>query len=142
MNNTGALKDNKGMTIVEVMVGFVILTVIMAGVYHLIKFGSNMFYESRDIRSGQTEFESELYKNNPADSVAHKDSEGTLSSGAYVLKPENESAKRPGSDADCPDTEIKLFTSSSSYNKFYSYSYPESAKYGETFGVKVYGFEK
>ena len=139
MSNGSLHKDNKGMTMVEIMVGFVILTLIMTGVYQLIKFGSNMFYESSDVRNGQTEFESELYKISPDAGVAKREDEKTLGSGTYVLEPVSESAKRPGVDAECTDTTIRLFSGGG--KELYSYNYPEGASYSDHFGIKVYGIE-
>ncbi|MBR6328710.1 MAG: prepilin-type N-terminal cleavage/methylation domain-containing protein [Lachnospiraceae bacterium] len=132
MKRPDMVKDNKGMTLVEVLVGFVILTIIMAGVYHLISFGSKMLYESTDITRGQQEFEEELYKNSPDASVAKKDGSlgATLSQGAYVLKPASSNAH----------TEIELFSAADSENKLYCYTY--DGKFSDSFGIRVYGFEK
>ncbi len=133
-------KDDRGMTIVEVMVGFVILTIIMAGVYQLIRFSSNMMYESKDMRNGQTAFEEELYKTSPT-GVVDRHKETTLGKGAYVLEPASESAKKPGA-GDYTATKINMFSSADkSINDLYSYGYSDSADYSDTFGIKVYGFE-
>jgi len=53
-------KDNSGMTIVEVLMGFVILSILMGAVISLISFSSNMMYKSVDLKNAQEEMERNL----------------------------------------------------------------------------------
>lgn len=62
--------NNQGMTMVEIMVGFVILVVLMGGLFNLISFSSNMVKNSVDMKNAQIEVWSEAYKNEPGDVVS------------------------------------------------------------------------
>ncbi len=129
-------KDNRGMTLVEVMMGFVILTIIMVGVYHMINFGSNMLYESIDMKKGQEQFEEELYKKSPDDEVVQSKKEETFAHGDLKLV---YSGRFKGAEGVVvPD--IELFTGNKMYNILNSYTY--KGDYSEKYGIKVYGFAR
>lgn len=54
MKESNVLKvNNKGMTMVEVLMGFAILSIILGGVITIIKFSSNMYFRSADMRREQ-----------------------------------------------------------------------------------------
>ena len=126
--------DDKGMTMMEVLVGFVILTIIMTGVYHMIRFGSNMLYESTDMRRGQTQFEEALYKSTPDASVVTRDNLGTVG-GDFKLTPTGKFKDK--------QQNVELFVSEeASYIAPSMYSYTYDGDYSERFGLRVYGFEK
>ena len=126
--------DDKGMTMMEVLVGFVILTIIMTGVYHMIRFGSNMLYESTDMRRGQTQFEEALYKSTPDAAVVDKEDLGSMG-GNFKLKPSGKFKDK--------QQDVELFVSEeASYIAPIMYSYTYDGDYSERFGLKVYGFEK
>lgn len=58
-------KDNNGSTMVEVMVGFIILTVVLAEILvHVIKFSSNMIAESKDAQIEREQLKEEICKKN------------------------------------------------------------------------------
>ena len=57
--------NNKGMTMVEIMVGFVLLGIFLGGLTQLIMFSSHMIQNSVDLRHAQTEVWSEAYRDNP-----------------------------------------------------------------------------
>lgn len=136
--------NNKGMTMVEVLVGFVILSLIMGGVYHMIRFGSNMLYESVDIKHSQESFEEEVYKTSKgtANTVTIK----TLGAGAFVLKP---SSKPVGNSAQVSKEQtINFFEAAAEgassedqaalENKLQTISYKDVLN---DYDIKVYGFE-
>lgn len=54
--------DNKGMTMVEVLMGFLILSIILGGVVTLISFSSNMYFKSVDKNREQTELMQNAYR--------------------------------------------------------------------------------
>ncbi len=125
--------DDKGMTMMEVLVGFVILTIIITGVYHMIRFGSNMLYESIDMRKGQNRFEEELYKTDSDPEVVEKNDVGSASDD-FILKP---SGKYKASQKD-----IKLFSSGKEgYVAPHVCSYTYKGDFSDKFGLRVYGFE-
>lgn len=55
-------QNNEGMTMVEVLMGFLILSIILGGVVSLISFSSKMYFNSVDIRRNQSELAEEAYK--------------------------------------------------------------------------------
>jgi prepilin-type N-terminal cleavage/methylation domain-containing protein len=125
--------NDRGMTMVEVLVGFVILTIIMAGVYHMIQFGSNMLYESTDMRKGQTQFEEALYKSTVDESLVEKKDLGNAGSD-FKLRPVGK-FKDAQSNIELFKSDSVVFTAPS----LCSYTY--SGDFSEKFGLKVYGFE-
>ncbi len=122
-------RDDRGMSMVEVLIGFVILTVIMAGVYHLIHFSSNMIFESVDMRKAQSEFETRIYKtDNSGEDGLDYDSRA-LGEGDYKLVPEGRYKDR--------EREIGLFNTAGT--DMYSLTLDD----GESnFRMRVYGFKK
>lgn len=121
--------DNSGMSLVEVTIGFVILTIIIGAVYQLISFSSNMYFESSDMRQEQAAFEEAIYKKDyeHADGVEYKKEED-LTAGDYVLEP-------AGDHADA-ETALELFTAGGS---LYSMT---SGSEDEGHIIRVYGFER
>lgn len=70
MKKTDIINDNKGMTMVEVLMGFMILSIILGGVTGLISFSSKMFKQSVDLRRAQTDLTAQAYKTNTGSSEA------------------------------------------------------------------------
>lgn len=68
MKKTDIISDNKGMTMVEVLMGFMILSIILGGVTGLISFSSKMFKQSVDLRRAQTDLTAQAYKTNTGSS--------------------------------------------------------------------------
>ena len=66
-------QNNDGMTMVEVLMGFLILSIILGGVVTLITFSSNMYFQSIDARNEQTKLAEEAYKKAPAGSDVNVD---------------------------------------------------------------------
>ena len=58
-------KNNKGMTMTEVIIGFVVLMLFLGGLSGIIAFSANMLMESIDIGKAERLVESEIYKTNP-----------------------------------------------------------------------------
>lgn len=139
--------NNKGMTMVEVLVGFVILSLIMGGVFHMIRFGSNMLYEAVDIKHSQESFEEETYKTTPDASIIKLKTIKELGAGDFVLKPANEPL---GNKTQVnKELSINLFEASAEdataddadalKNKLQTIGYKDS---GNDYNIEVYGFEK
>lgn len=68
--------NNRGMTMSEVLVGFVVLMIFMGGLSGIISFSSKMLMESVDIYKAELKLEEEVYKN--ASSSIRKEMSGTL----------------------------------------------------------------
>lgn len=60
------LKSNKGMTMTEVLMGFVVLILFLGGISGIISFSSNMVYRSVDLKKDMQIIQSELYKKTPS----------------------------------------------------------------------------
>lgn len=88
MVRTSLKKDNRGMTMAEVIVGFVILLLIIGMLSGIIAFARNMYFESVDLRKAQELFQAEMYKSNVEASSAV-----TLKSDEIVLVPRDGSGK-------------------------------------------------
>jgi hypothetical protein len=56
--------NNAGSTMVEVLVGFTILMILMAGITGLINVSSNMLFNTHDMLEAQRNFMQEYYKTN------------------------------------------------------------------------------
>lgn len=54
--------NNSGMTMVEVLMGFLILSIILGAVITVISFSSNMYFRSADEKRKQTTLMEESYK--------------------------------------------------------------------------------
>lgn len=137
--------NNKGMSMVEVLVGFVVLSVIIAGVFHMIKFGSNMLYEGMDVKQSQQNFEKEIYKTSRDDGLIDVKEIKALGAGDFVLRPSSNPAGNasqvskessinmfaPVDESVAPEDvdELKI--------NLNSYCYKEN-----DISIKVYGFEK
>lgn len=139
--------NNKGMSMVEVLVGFVVLSIVMAGIFHMIRFGSNMLNESVDIKHSQQNFESEIYKNT-IDTAAITDKKiKSLGAADFVLKP----STTPAGNAMQVNNEssIDMFSATAAdaeaadqdalNNELHSYTYKDTAN---DYSIKVYGFRK
>jgi hypothetical protein len=102
LNITGRLFDmkkhhnNQGSTMVEVLVGFAILMILMAGIARIINVSSNMLYSTRDMLDEQESFVEEFYKNNHGSlnaeeitsftvSLEETDDTGNMKSGGITL---------------------------------------------------------
>jgi Na+-transporting NADH:ubiquinone oxidoreductase subunit NqrF len=73
--------NNTGSTMVEVLVGFTLLMIMMAGLTRLIKLSSEMVFNTKDMMNDQLSFEEELYKEDYGTLTR-----STLSSDGIVLK--------------------------------------------------------
>lgn len=133
------------MSMVEVLVGFVVLSVIIAGVFHMIRFGSNMLYGGVDIKQSQQNFEKEIYRTTKDSALIETKKIKELGAGDFVLRPSSEPAGNASqvnkensinmfaaSDEDAAPEEIDELTTNLN-----SYSYKEN-----DISIKVYGFEK
>lgn len=58
-------KSNKGMTMVEVLMGFVVLITFLGGMSSIIAFSSNLLYRSIDLKRDLQVIQGELYKKAP-----------------------------------------------------------------------------
>ena len=92
--------NSNGMTMVEVMMGFVILGILLAGLTNIIFFSSNMIKNSVDIKKAQEELSAEAYKTN---------SGAVVSSGGFSLKEKVSGAKV----INLPTLSLNCFDSSS-----------------------------
>lgn len=68
--------NNHGMTMSEVLVGFVVLMIFMGGLSGIISFSSKMLMESVDIYKAELKLEEEVYKK--ASASVRKEMPGTL----------------------------------------------------------------
>lgn len=57
-------RKNVGSTMVEVLVGFALLMILMAGLSHLINMSSEMVFNTKDTMNEQKSFLEEFYKDN------------------------------------------------------------------------------
>lgn len=57
-------KPNRGSTMVEVMVGFTLLTIMLVSLEHIVDVAGNMFYNTVDRLREQNVFQEEYYKKN------------------------------------------------------------------------------
>ena len=55
-------KDNQGMTMVEVLMGFVILSLMLGMLSHIISFSSNLYKQSLDLKRVEENLEKYIYK--------------------------------------------------------------------------------
>lgn len=65
-------KDNRGMTMVEVLVGFAVLALVMGSLTHVIRFSEKMMMKSVDVIDAQQKMKSEVYKITPDSQIASK----------------------------------------------------------------------
>lgn len=56
------VSDNRGMTMAEILIAFVVLMVLLGSLSGLIAFSANMYNNSVDMRKGQAAFMEEMYK--------------------------------------------------------------------------------
>lgn len=79
------MRNNKGTTIVEVMLGFVILMLMLGMLSGVIVFAANLYFKSVDLSKAQTKLQQCAYKNEDAQA------EGVVSihSGTVSLKPQS-----------------------------------------------------
>ena len=59
------LSDNKGMTMIEVLMGFTILILFFAGMSGIIAFSNNIVMRSVDLRKDMEVMQGEMYKLSP-----------------------------------------------------------------------------
>lgn len=57
-----ALKNNRGMTMMEVLMGFLVLVVFLGGISGIISFSSKMVFRSIDLKKDLQTIQGELYK--------------------------------------------------------------------------------
>lgn len=72
------LKSNKGMTMTEVLTGFIVLAVFLGGMSGIISFSSNMVFRSIDLKRDMQVIQSELYKKEPTCVVIPSDISFTM----------------------------------------------------------------
>lgn len=78
LNTKSILKDQSGVTMVEVLIGFVILASIMAMLSGIIAFASNMYYESVDMRNAEQRMMIDYYDHGVVDSLSARNATITL----------------------------------------------------------------
>ena len=64
-----ALSDNRGTTMIETLVSFVVLAIILAALYGMIRLATNMRIRAMDSESLTSTFNSEIYKNTDLNGV-------------------------------------------------------------------------
>lgn len=69
--NMSLKKKNRGSTMAEVLVGFTLLAILMAGVSRIVSVSVNLFMETKEIQNQQVEFQENYFKKNP-DSIEQK----------------------------------------------------------------------
>lgn len=57
-------KRNRGSTMVEVLVAFLLVSIILGALYQVVKFSSNMYLKAVDMTRQVEAFEEEMYKKN------------------------------------------------------------------------------
>jgi len=67
------IKSNNGMTMTEVLTGFIVLAVFLGGMSGIISFASNMVFRSIDLKRDMQVIQSELYKKDPTCTVTASD---------------------------------------------------------------------
>lgn len=67
------IKNNKGMTMVEVIMGFTILMLIMGMLSGIISFSKNMYFEAVDFQRNQDAIETVLYKKDLSSQAATRE---------------------------------------------------------------------
>lgn len=70
--------DNRGMTMVEVMMGFVILITLMGALSGVMAFASNLLENSVDLHKAEETLQSVIYKDNPSAEAAKRASAFTI----------------------------------------------------------------
>lgn len=81
-------QNNDGMTMVEVLMGFLILSIILGGVVSLISFSSKMYFNSVDLRRDQTELVENAYKKEIPGKVSVTNTNSGYVKDASVASPE------------------------------------------------------
>lgn len=114
-----AVKKNSGMTIVEIMVGFLLLILMLGMLSGIIAVATNIYYKSVDLRRAEESLQKEVYSNSSADkmekqeaSLALVPAEGMpdesvsipLKAGLYKL-----SSRAVLNEADADTLDIELF---------------------------------
>lgn len=61
--------DNRGTTMVETLVSFVVLMIVLAALYGMIRLASNLRMRAVDTANVRTSFNAEIYKKNPSSNV-------------------------------------------------------------------------
>lgn len=89
------VKQNKGMTMVEILLGFVILMVMMGMLSGIIVFASNLYYESVDLKKAETALARNLYRED-------------LASGASTVKYSDVISLRPEDSMPGEHASLKL----------------------------------
>lgn len=72
--------NNKGSTMVEVLVAFLLVTIILAALYQVIQFSSRMYLKSVDMKRQMEAFEAAMYKKpiDPAELVTNESAAMTV----------------------------------------------------------------
>ena len=66
------IKNHKGSTMVETLVSFVVLFIVLAALYRIVTFSSELYFRSVDTSRLQQRFYREIYKTDPDDSFIEK----------------------------------------------------------------------
>lgn len=69
LHNIKYKSSNQGMTMVEVVIGFVVLVVLLEGLYGTIRFSHNMYTRSVDLKKAQEVLNENIYKKNVLDNA-------------------------------------------------------------------------
>ena len=62
MKGSDFMKDNKGSTMIEVIVGFTLLMIILSSLTHIIDVSSELFFKSKDMIVKENSFEKNKQK--------------------------------------------------------------------------------
>lgn len=68
MDKKGSELNNEGSTMIEVLIAFLLVSIILGALYQVVKFSSNMYMKSVDMKRQIQAFETEMYKK-PIDST-------------------------------------------------------------------------
>ena len=69
---SNGIKNHKGSTMVETLVSFVVLFIVLAALYRIVTFSSELYFRSVDTSRLQQRFYREIYKTNPDESFVQK----------------------------------------------------------------------
>ena len=63
------LRSNEGSTMIETLVSFVVLMIVIAALYGMVRFSSNLRMRAIDTANVRSEFNSQIYNNNPGTTI-------------------------------------------------------------------------
>lgn len=116
-------KNNKGSTMVEVLVGFSLLVILMAGVSRVIDVSVNMFMYSKTIQNEQLAFQEKYFKTVPEGLVLEK----IVSAGnVYLVETDMDGEiKSGGSTVFMPEMELWMVSDEESGIRMYRFNHKD-----------------